>query len=186
MDGAGVGSALVVPCRPHCHVGRPVAVQIAQQRHGSAESVAGGKLRAVGRRGIYLGCALYGAVRFEEQHVDGSGVAGVRAFFAGPHGQVHRPVAVEIAQGRRRRSEPVAVFKLRSVGRRVVDLGRPFHGAVRVHVHYVDGAGVRRGAVVLVGPHCQIRHPVAVQIADGCDRCAEKVVRCKLRPVGRR
>ena len=116
MDCAGAGPPRVVSVSAYDKISGSVPVQIAQQRHGSAESVAGGKLWAVGRRAVDLHCALYGAVRVEEQYVNGARLR--RAVHWQPHCNVGRPVAVQIADGRDRRAEQAAPCKLRAVGRR--------------------------------------------------------------------
>ena len=178
MNRAAVGAALVVEGGAGRDVRYPVAVQVPDAGNGYAKQVKAAKRRAVGRRAVYLGGALYCAVAVHEHDVD---LAAPRR--AG--GQVRYPVAVQVPYTRDRRPKEGIVGKRGAVGRRAVYLGGLFYGAVAVHKQDMHGAAVGAALVVLGRAGGQVRHPVAVQVPHVRDRRAELVAVGKRGAVGR-
>ena len=87
----------------------------------------------------------------------------------GARRQVAHAVAVQVAQECHRHSEVVMVVQVGSVLRVAVDLRGVLYRAVGVHQHDVHGAPVGAARVVPVGARRQVRHAVAVQVAEGRD-----------------
>ena len=81
--------------------------------------------------------------------------------------QVGHAVAVQVAEGRDGHTKAVAIVQPGAVLRVVVDLCRVLYRAVGVHQYDVHGAPA--GAAVADGADCQVRHAVAVQVAEGRD-----------------
>ena len=171
--------ARVVAGRADSDVRHPVAVQVPYAGHRVAELVNPSERRAVGRRAVYLGGPLYGAVRVEEHDVDRAGVESARVVAPGAGGQVRHAVAVQVPYAGHRGSKVVKVCKLRAVGRTGAYPRHARDGSVRIHEHHVHGAAVPSAPVV--GPVVagraggQVRHAVAVQVPYA-GRAGPKVV----------
>ena len=181
VERARVVGSPVVGRGAHGDVCHAVAVQVAGGGHRRSEFGADRQAGAAGRLRAYLGIGLCRAVRVHQEHVDGA--VGLRPRGAGqpdriahgPHGQVARAVAVQVADRGHRRSE-----KVKDGGQSGRHPRRVLYRPVRVHEEHVDGAAPR-------GPHGQVAHSVAVQVPNARGRIAEPVVvgqgRAARRPV---
>ena len=186
MQGAPRAAALVVADGARRHVRVPVPVEIAQRGCRISEKVPVCERGPVGSRGIDLGGPFHGAVRVHEQDVDRAPLAAARVVAPGAGGHVGHAVAVKVPQAGCRKAEVVVVRERRAVGSRGIDLGGPFHGAVRVHEQDVDRAPVAVSVVVAGRAGRDVPYAVAVQVADAGHRRAEGVVVCERRAVLRR
>ena len=168
VHGARVGTVCpVVPGGARRQVRHAVAVQIADERHGPPKGVARRQVGAVPGGVADLRGALYRAVPDHQHHVHGARVdAALAVVPGGARRQVRRAVAVQVGHGRHGRPEGIVNVQVWAVLRTVIDLHGGQHETVGAYRHDVHGSLVGAVRVVPGGAGCQVRHAVAVQVAQ--------------------